>query len=159
MLNKIISAPGAFIGALWTTVSDATNALLDRTSFTVAMFLVVVVPSAGWTVYDRVFNYIEATVHVSKVEHVCVVEKRDGGTRTREQLPAEACDELRAQAGETARRLRLNANTYVSFDYTSPVDGNVHQGRIEHKSSEEPPEINDEIQVLISTIDADSVRD
>jgi hypothetical protein len=158
MLNKIGAATRATLSYFAKLPRDLVDTVLDRTWFTVALFVVIVLPFSANAIYDRLFNYMSAVVQISAVEHVCYVDK--GGKGLDEPLAMAPCEALRrsAEAQGLVEDLRIRDATFVSFRYTSPVDGAVHVGRLQSKPGARPPEVDDQIRILISRIDPGVIR-
>lgn len=160
MLNKIGAATRATLSRFANAPFDLVDTVLDRTWFTVALFLVIVLPFSASAVYDRIHNYVAATVRISKVEHICYVDK--GGTKPGDPPPETApCEVLQRQAESDGvlEDLRIRQVTYVTFNYTSPVDGEVHEGKLARNSQSRQPEVDQEIRVLISRINPAEVKE
>jgi hypothetical protein len=158
MLNKIGAATRATLSSFAKLPIDLVNTVLDRTWFTVALFVVIVLPFSASAIYDRIHNYVAATVRVSKVEHICYIDK--GGRRPGDPpSPTAPCEVLQQQAERDGilEDLRIHQDTYISFNYTSPADGEIHEGRLRRNSN--APEVNQEIRVLISRFDPTEVKD
>jgi hypothetical protein len=158
MLNKIGAATRATLSYFAKLPMDLVNTVLDRTWFTVALFLVIVLPFSAGAVYDRIHNYVSATVRISKVEHICYIDKgrRPGDPPS----PTAPCEVLQQEAERDGilEDLRIHQDTYISFNYTSPVDGEVHEGRLRRSPNMEEPEVNQEIRILISRFHPTEVK-
>ena len=110
--------------------------------------------------YDKATNYDTVGARISSVEHLCYAKKKEGKT-TSTSREAD-CDFVRMMVEHHPeyRGFKVYETVYLTFNYTSPVDGKVHKGKLSSglDASNKSLKRNDVIKILASKIDADKVR-
>ena len=108
-----------------------------------------------WEPIDNWLNFETQTVGVTTVQTLCTAFDK-GSPVPREVGP---CDEIRTKHGSDAKA-EIREQTFVSFDYTSPVDGKVRSTKIVRDTDDagQPIHAGSRITVRLSSKWADFVK-
>lgn len=81
--------------------------------------------------YDRQHNYAEADARVTEVEAMCYLQKiESNGPRATETMNCDKAERLSTVLSRKAG-WELKYNIRIDYTYTSPVDQQPHQGRMQ----------------------------
>jgi hypothetical protein len=108
-----------------------------------------------WEPIDNWLNFESQTIEVKTIESLCTAFDK-GSPVPREVGP---CDAIKSKhRSDTSMEIR--AQTFVSFDYTSPADGKVHTAKVVRDKDDagQPVHAGSRITVRLSSKQVDLVK-
>jgi hypothetical protein len=120
-----------------------------------SLIIVAVAILIFWEPIDGWVNFQSQTVEVTSIQTLCTAF--DKGSPVPREVGA--CDEIRVRHGGDATA-EIRQQTFVSFDYTSPVDGKIRSTKIvrDKDDSGQPIHVGSRITVRLSSKQADLVK-